>query len=94
MLTGDVPGVKREDLEISFGPGWLKISGRRCACESTGTVSTHERPHGSFARSFVPPSDVELDRTRIELNDGVLTLSIPKTRSRATGTVPTAILKP
>jgi HSP20 family protein len=77
----DVPGVKKEDLEVSVTGNRLQISGKRDATEETktDTVYTYERRYGSFLRSFTLPDGADLDHAKSELKDGVLTLVIPKT---------------
>jgi HSP20 family protein len=77
----DVPGVKKEDLEVSVTGNRLQISGKRDATEETktDTVYTYERQYGSFLRSFTLPDGADLDHAKSELKDGVLTLVIPKT---------------
>jgi len=76
----DVPGVKKEDLDISVTGNRVQISGRREATEEskTDTVYAYERQYGSFMRSFKLPDDADLDQARSELKDGVLTLVILK----------------
>jgi HSP20 family protein len=77
----DVPGVKKEDLEISAIGNRIQISGKREAAEETriDTLYTYERQFGSFCRSFTLPDGADLDHARSELKDGVLTLVVPKT---------------
>lgn len=81
MFKVDVPGVKKEDLEISVTGNRLQIAGKREATEETKTetVYTYERQYGSFVRSFTLPDGVDLDHARSELKDGVLTVVIPRT---------------
>jgi HSP20 family protein len=80
MFKVDVPGVKKEDLEISVNGNRVQISGKREATEETRTetVYTYERQYGSFCRGFTLPDGADLDHARSELKDGVLTLVIPK----------------
>ena len=80
VFKADVPGVKKEDLEISATGNRLQISGKRDSETETKTetVYTYERQAGSFARSFTLPDGADLDHAKSELKDGVLTLVIPK----------------
>lgn len=79
-FKADVPGVKKEDLEISTLGNRLQISGKREAEKETKseTVYTYERQYGSFVRSFTLPEGADLEHAKSELQDGVLTLVIPK----------------
>jgi HSP20 family protein len=80
LFKVDVPGVKKEDLEISTTGNRLEISGKRAAEKATTsqTVYTYERQYGSFVRSFTLPDGADLEHAKSELKDGVLTLVIPK----------------
>ncbi|HWU86553.1 MAG TPA: Hsp20/alpha crystallin family protein [Kofleriaceae bacterium] len=77
----DVPGVKKEDLEISVTGNRIQISGKREAAEETksDTVYAYERQYGGFVRSFTLPDGADLEHAKSELKEGVLTLVIPKT---------------
>ena len=81
MFKVDVPGVKKEDLDISVIGNRIQISGKREATEETKTetVYTYERQYGSFMRSFTLPEGSDLEHAKSELKDGVLTLVVPKT---------------
>jgi HSP20 family protein len=79
-FKADVPGVKKDDIEISTTGNRLQISGKRETEEKskTDTVYTYERSWGSFSRSFTLPEGADLEHAKSELKDGVLTLVIPK----------------
>ena len=80
VVTAELPGVKREDLQIHVHDGQLTLSGvrreREAACEQYHRV---ERGHGSFSRTFQLPAPVDADRIVADLRDGVLTVTCPKT---------------
>jgi HSP20 family protein len=80
VLTAEVPGLAREDLEIQMHDGRLTLSGSRhersVTCEQYHRV---ERGHGSFRRTFHLPVPVDADRIAADLRDGVLTVICPKT---------------
>jgi HSP20 family protein len=79
VITAEVPGMSRADLEIHVHEGRITISGmrreRNGPCEQYHRV---ERGHGSFSRSFQLPAPVDADRISADLHDGVLTVSCPK----------------
>jgi len=80
LFKVDVPGVKKDDLEIMITGHRLQISGKRDIEHETktDTVYTYERQHGNFVRSFTLPDGADLEHAKSELKDGVLTLVIPK----------------
>ena len=80
VFKADVPGVKKEDLEITTTGNRIQISGKRDTEHETktDTVYTYERQYGSFSRAFTLPDGADLDHAKSELKDGVLTLVIPK----------------
>jgi HSP20 family protein len=79
VLTAELPGLKREDLDIHMQDGQLTLSGVRrepaLACEQYHRV---ERGHGSFSRTFQLPVPVDADHIVADLRDGVLTVTCPK----------------
>jgi HSP20 family protein len=79
VITAEVPGLRRDDLQIHFHDGRLTLSGTRrerpVACEQYHRV---ERGHGSFSRSFQLPQPVTVDGITADLTDGVLTVVVPK----------------
>ena len=80
LFKADVPGVKKQDLEISTTGNRLQVSGKRDTEQETksDTVYTYERQYGSFTRAFTLPDGADLEHAKSELKEGVLTLVIPK----------------
>lgn len=81
VLTAELPGLKREDVEIRLHDDRLTLSGvrreRGVTCEQYHRV---ERGHGSFSRTFQLPVPVDAGRVVADLRDGVLTVTCPKSR--------------
>ena len=79
VVTAEVPGLTRDDIEIRIHDGRLQISGERrerdVPYEQYHRV---ERGHGSFSRTFELPLPVDGDRVTADLRDGVLTVLCPK----------------
>jgi HSP20 family protein len=79
IITAEVPGLSREDVEIHMHEGRLTLSGTRrergAAFEKYHRV---ERGHGTFSRTFQLPVPVDADRIVADLRDGVLTITCPK----------------
>jgi HSP20 family protein len=85
VVTAEVPGLSRDDIQISFHDGRLTLSGvrreRAAACEQFHRV---ERGHGNFSRTFQLPAPIETEAIRADLANGVLTVTCPKTPDTAT----------
>ncbi|MGH9257084.1 MAG: Hsp20/alpha crystallin family protein [Vicinamibacterales bacterium] len=79
VLTAEVPGLQRDDVQVQLHEGRLTVSGARheraVACEQYHRV---ERGHGSFSRTFDLPAPVDRERIAADLRDGVLTITCPK----------------
>ncbi len=84
VIEAEVPGLTRDDIEISVENGVLTISGQYKAPEESEKSCYHlrERVAGRFSRSFRLPPTSDLDRVEAGLQNGVLTLTIP-TREEA-----------
>ena len=79
----DVPGLRRENLEIELENDVLAIRGERTYPYATGDGERHawqriERGFGRFERTLRVPSGLDSDAVAAELADGVLTIRIPK----------------
>lgn len=75
-----IPGVKREDVEISLSRDILTIKGSR---KEESEVSDQDYFHkelywGSFSRSIVLPHEVDIERAEALENQGLLTVRLPK----------------
>lgn len=78
-VIADLPGIRREDLEVTLTGNQLVISGQRM-CEERGKderFHTYEREYGQFTRSFGLPEHADLEHVTSDLRDGVLTIVIP-----------------
>jgi HSP20 family protein len=93
VFKADVPGVKKDDLEITTSGNRVQISGKRDTEHETktDTVYTYERQYGSFCRAFTLPDGADLDHAKSELKDGVLTLVIPKVSAAQAKKIPISI---
>lgn len=79
----DVPGLRKEDLDIQLAENnTLVIRGERKFGEQEGSkFHRRERFYGSFNRTFLMPSNVELDKINATFKDGVLEVVLPKAES-------------
>lgn len=80
VITAELPGLGRDDVQIQVLDGRVQISGERrerdVPCEQYHRV---ERGHGRFTRTFELPHPVDSERVTADLHDGVLTVVCPKT---------------
>ena len=75
-----LPGVKREDVEITVGEDLVTISGSVKEDDQGNASYVHqELSHGSFSRSFWLPVAVRAEAVTASLAEGLLTLTLPKT---------------
>lgn len=83
ILKADLPGVTKDALELVVEDNILKIFGRSTA-ESPANFQPvhHEFRIGDFYRSFILGDEVDADAIKAELEDGVLTLRLPKRQTR------------
>ena len=77
----ELPGLKREDIDVSLQDGALVISGERKSEKIEEGVSVHrqERYYGKFQRALTLPEPVAASKVKADYKDGVLTVTLPKT---------------
>lgn len=83
MFIADLPGLKKDKVKVEiYEDHVLKISRERKGAEeldgSADQWHRMERCHGKFARMFKLPPDVKTDEVRASMENGVLTVMIPK----------------
>ena len=88
VLTAELPGLSREQIEIHAEDSRIVIRGARGAdrgrdipCEQYHRV---ERGPGRFSRAFSLPEPIDVGRVTADLEDGILTVTIPKAHDRGT----------
>lgn len=76
----DVPGISRDNLDITLNDGSVMISGHREEKDETSGRDYHrmERRYGSFQRQVALPCEVDPDKVDARLENGVLSLSLQK----------------
>eukprot|EP00698_Gefionella_okellyi_P023863 TRINITY_DN826_c0_g2_i1.p1 TRINITY_DN826_c0_g2~~TRINITY_DN826_c0_g2_i1.p1 ORF type:complete len:199 (+),score=24.28 TRINITY_DN826_c0_g2_i1:89-598(+) len=84
-VHAELPGMKKEDININLDNNVLTISGQRSQekVEDNERVHRVERSYGSFKRSFALPKNLKEDQIKASYNDGVLSVEIPKAAPRA-----------
>ena len=75
-----LPGPKPEDIDVTIDDGFVTIAGSVREEDSAEADYVHrELGHGSFSRSFWLPTAVQADAATAMFEDGLLTLTLPKT---------------
>ena len=80
VVKASLPGIKPDDLEITFSENVLTIKGEIEEDKELEEVHYHmrERRYGSFSRSIRLPSGIESEKIEASFDDGVLKLHLPK----------------
>ena len=75
----ELPGMRREDIDISLQDGTLTISGERKRESNNGkTAQRTERYVGTFRRSIGLPTGVDPSKVSATYEDGILKVTLPK----------------
>jgi len=79
-LEVELPGVKKEDVNINIDGNVLSISGERNVREEVKDEDYHkiESRYGLFSRSFTLPEKVDTGKIEAGFENGILEISIPK----------------
>jgi HSP20 family protein len=80
VLEAELPGMTKDDFELSFENNMLTLKGERKFEKKSEGDNYHriERGYGSFARSFTLPATVTAEGARAEFENGILRVSLPK----------------
>lgn len=84
VLKAELPGLKREDIDLTVEKNTLTIRGERKRDDGVPDDRYHrvERACGAFSRSFTLPNTIDGGNVHAEYRDGVLTVTLP-TRDEA-----------
>jgi HSP20 family protein len=78
VVEAELPGVKRQDVNIELVGNELTIMGDAKEREHKGALRRQTRRTGRFAYRVGLPAQVEADNIEASLSDGVLTVRVPK----------------
>ena len=78
-VEAELPGVHRDDVQVEVGGGVLTITGDFKEKERTGILRRRTRRTGRFEFRTTLPMAVDSDKISASLQDGVLTVTVPKT---------------
>ncbi len=78
LLEVELPGVKKESIDLTVHNGVLRVSGERTTPETERNYWVNERLYGAFDRVIALPEDVDPDSIDAQLTDGVLRIVLSK----------------
>jgi HSP20 family protein len=78
LLYVDLPGVKSEDVDVRFENRELQIRGKVTPAATEPHFLLNEYGVGDYYRAFSVTDDIDAEKIRADLNDGVLTVHLPK----------------
>ena len=80
IITADMPGIEKNDIDVELSDGKLTIRGTKTEEreEKRGSYVTHERHVGSVYRTMHLPCECAADKVIAEVKNGVLTVTLPK----------------
>jgi len=82
-VKAELPGMKKDEMEVKIHDNVLYISGERKQEKEIKDKTFHriERCYGKFSRSIMLPTEVEADKVKASYKDGVLNIVLPKSES-------------
>jgi len=86
VIKSPVAGVRPEDLDVSISNDMITIKGRRSNDEPVAQEDYYfqELYWGPFSRSIILPQEVEINKIRASLKNGILTIRLPKVKKETT----------
>jgi HSP20 family protein len=80
VIRTELPGLKRDDINVSLQDGALVISGERTVEKVEDGVEIHrqERYYGKFQRALSLPAPVAANQIKAQYKDGILIVTLPK----------------
>lgn len=82
VLIAEVPGLGEKDIELTVHQDVLTLTGERMDDTPEGfSVHRKERVPLKFSRSFTLPGNVDADHVTASVQDGLLTVTLPKTEA-------------
>jgi HSP20 family protein len=80
VLFAELPGLSRDEVEITLEDNVLTVRGERRFADEETRESYHriERAYGAFHRSFHLPANVRADKVKATFTDGILKIEVPK----------------
>jgi HSP20 family protein len=82
-VTCELPGMTKDDIEVSVENDLLTIHGEKKLEQTREDEECYrtERFHGRFSRAIPLPDDVDIEKAEAKFQNGILTMTLPKTKS-------------
>jgi len=92
-VQAELPGMKKEDIEINLHDGFLTLSGERKQEQKfeNAEVYRSERFLGRFHRTISLPSEVDAAKIKASYSEGVLTVTLPKSEKAKPKQIPISV---
>jgi HSP20 family protein len=83
VVKAELPGIKKEDLEVTLTDGAITISGEKKKEEEIKKKDYYkwERSYGSFCRTLRLPAEIQSEKVKSTFKDGVLEVRMPKSET-------------
>jgi len=93
LVKAELPGLKKEEIDISLQDGYLSLTGERKQEEKRedSGIYRSERWVGRFHRSISLPCRVNADKITAAYNEGVLTVTLPKAEEAKPKQIPISV---
>jgi len=80
VVSAELPGMKKDDIHVTYTNGVLKIEGERKKEKEEKDTNYHrvERTFGKFCRTFQLPTMVQSGKISADFKDGILLIHLPK----------------
>lgn len=93
IIKAEMPGLSKEDVKISLQDNMLTLTGEKKQEKEEKEANYHrvERSYGAFSRSFALSTSVKSDKIKATYQDGVLSITLPKTEEVKPKEIPISI---
>jgi len=80
LVTAELPGITKEQVNITFSDGILAVSGKQQPLAKTKgmAVVRKERSEGDFEKTLRVPTKIKQDSIKASFSNGILTVTMPK----------------
>lgn len=82
LIFAELPGVRRDDIQLQAKEGRLELSGRRLSLGENRIFVRMERSYGPFRRAFDLGPGIDLAQVSAEFEHGILRVRVPKIAAR------------
>ena len=84
VIKAELPGIKKDEINVDFTDDIVTISGEKKTEEKTERKDYYrvERSFGSFVRKLRLPVEIQVDKTNASFKDGILEIRMPKSETK------------